>query len=166
VQAWPQVLASVPGARLLIAGPPGQVGAVAPVDLPGVQWLGAVGNEEVRRLLCASRLAVLPSRREAMPVFLLEAMAAARPVITTSVGAIPETVYGAGLVVAPEDPGALAAALVDLLSHPEVATRLGVRGRERVLARYSLEAVARRLDLLYEQVARARSDDRPASRTA
>ena len=166
LQAWPQVLASVPGARLMVAGPPGQVDAVAPVEMPGVQWLGAVGNGEVRRLLCASRAAVLPSRREAMPVFLLEAMAAARPVVTTAVGAIPETVGAGGLVVAPGDPDALAAALVDLLTHPEVATRLGVRGRERVLARYSLDAVADLLEVLYDGVVGTSPDGRPASRTA
>jgi glycosyltransferase involved in cell wall biosynthesis len=152
LRAWPQVVARVPGARVLIAGAPSKTNAVLPVDLPGVHWLGAVDNDEVRRLLRSSRLAVLPSRRDAMPIFLLEAMAAGRPVVTTSVGAIPETVAGAGRVVAPEDSDALAAAMTELLTDAEAATRLGTRGRRRVVDLFSLEAVAGQLDALYDEV--------------
>ncbi len=127
--AWPRVRAARPGARLVLAGPPGDV---APPPLPGVDVLGARPRAAVGDLLAGARAAVLPSRAEVLPVFLLEAMAAARPVVATPVGEVAHLVDGAGVLVRPGDPAALAGALVDVLTDPGLATARGEAGRRRV----------------------------------
>jgi glycosyltransferase involved in cell wall biosynthesis len=83
-------------------------------------------------------------------------MALGRPVVATKVGAVAETVGGGGIVVPPEDPEALAAAMLVLLTDAGTATRLGKDGRERVASLFGLDAVAVRLDAVYEEVAHAR----------
>jgi glycosyltransferase involved in cell wall biosynthesis len=77
---------------------------------------------------------------------LLEGMACGRPAICTDVASLPEIVeHGVtGLVVPPNDPMALGAALRWIASHPDVARRMGEAGRRRVLERFTWEAVVRR----------------------
>jgi len=145
--AWPLVRAARPAARLVLAGPPGDV---APPPLPGVQALGPRPRAAVGDLLAGARTAVLPSRAEVLPVFLLEAMAAARPVVATPVGEVAALVDGAGALVPPGDPAALAAALVDVLADPGLATARGEAGRRRVAATHAPAAVAAALTALYD----------------
>jgi glycosyltransferase involved in cell wall biosynthesis len=149
IAAWDEVSSARPDARLVIAGPPGDV---MPQATAGVRWLGAVPRGEIRTLLRECRLAVLPSRAEVMPMFLLEAMAEGRPVVTTPIADIPATVGSAGRMVPVEDPAALAAALVDLLSDPATATREGEALRERAVAHFSPSAIARQLESVYDEV--------------
>jgi len=148
VAAWPAVRERVPEARLVIVGPPGDV---VPVDLPGVEWRGLVGREEVQRLLQQCRVAVLPSREEAMPMFVLEAMAASRPVVATPVGEVAELVADAGRLIGVGDCGGLAAAIVELLSDGELASRVGAVGRTRIESRYGVQHVAQELERVYDQ---------------
>lgn len=105
---------------------------------------------EGRRLLPAFDIFVLASRKEGLPLALLEAMAAGLPVIVTQVGGMPEVVdHGhAGLTVPPEDPEELAAAMLDLISSPELAATLGRDARQRVLSHFTDEhMLARTLEL-------------------
>ena len=146
LDAWRSVLTRRPDARLVIAGPPGDL---APVTFPNVEWLGPVSRSEVASSLAGARLAVLPSRAEVMPMFLLEAMALGRPVVSTDVGEVAWLVGPGGRVVPPEDPRALAAALVDLLADPERAERIGQQARDRVATAFSSDVVARQLQDLY-----------------
>jgi glycosyltransferase involved in cell wall biosynthesis len=154
VQAWPRVREISPDARLEIAGPPGDF---IPVRVDSVEWLGPLPREEIQRRLTACRLAVLPSRHEAMPMFLLEAMAAARPVVSTPVGDIVDLVDDTGLIVAAADSAGLADALGRLLTERETATRLGALARERVESGYGLAAVAAKLDEVYDLARRLRA---------
>jgi glycosyltransferase involved in cell wall biosynthesis len=149
VRAWDEVARARPDARLVVAGPPGDC---APVPMPRLAWLGTVPRGEMRRLLASARVAVLPSRAEVMPMFLLEAMAEGRPVVTTPVADIPATVGQAGRMVPVEDTGALAAALVELLSDPAAATREGDALRCRALADFSPRAIAEQLEPVYDRV--------------
>ncbi|GAA0816576.1 hypothetical protein Sya03_42670 [Spirilliplanes yamanashiensis] len=144
--AWPAVLRAVPDATLVVAGP---AGGVATDGVPGVRALGAVPPARVRELLGEARAAVLPSRAEAMPMFVLEAMAAGRPVVGTAVGAMPGMLAGAGRVVQPGDAAALAAALVAYLADPAAAGRDGAAGRERYLRDHSPAAAAHHLGVFY-----------------
>ena len=128
LQAWPDVRAALPLAELVVAGPPGDV---VPVELPGVTWTGPLDNDAVRDELRRARAAVLPSRREVMPVFVLEAMAAGRAVVATPVGAVAETVGEAGTLVPVDDAGALAAALVAVLGPGPRAALAGASARSR-----------------------------------
>jgi alpha-maltose-1-phosphate synthase len=98
----------------------------------------------------------MPSRHEGLGVAVLEAMAMSLPVIASAVGGIPEAVkpHETGLLVPPDDPAALAAALNELLRDVEKAKRMGVAGRERVLAEFSMEEMASRYERLYDDVSR------------
>jgi glycosyltransferase involved in cell wall biosynthesis len=96
-------------------------------------------------------LVVLPSRSEGLPNVLLEAMAADRPVIATAVGAVPDVLRepGAGVMVRPGDPHALADAMDSAFASgdaPEAA-----RARNLTLKRYSLEARVQQHLALYEE---------------
>ncbi len=95
------------------------------------------------RLLAGAAVAVLATRFEAAPYFLLEAMAAARPVVAADLPATREMLGDAGVLVPPGDPGALAAAVDRLLMDPGARAELGARGRQRAAARYPLSATLR-----------------------
>ncbi len=108
------------------------------LDLGGyVQFVGF--RSDAARLMHAFDLFVLPSWIEGLPVTILEAMAAGKPVVATSVGGVPELVLDGetGLLVPPHDPARLAQAIVKLLQQPEAARRMGESGRERVLKHFS-----------------------------
>jgi glycosyltransferase involved in cell wall biosynthesis len=78
------------------------------------------------------------------------------PVVASAVGGIPETVKPGktGLLVPPDDPTALAAALRELASDLERAQRMGDAGRARVVDEFSMEAMAGRYERLYDEVCR------------
>jgi glycosyltransferase involved in cell wall biosynthesis len=97
---------------------------------------------------------VQPSRADNLPLAILEAMAAGLPVIGTRVGGIPELVVDGetGLLVEPERPEELAAALDSLAADRERRVELGRRGRERVQEHFSADGIARRTVALYEEL--------------
>jgi glycosyltransferase involved in cell wall biosynthesis len=149
LDAWPAVRAARPEAILVVAG---RAGDVAPAPVDGVEWVGAVPRARVAALLAGSRVAVLPSRAEVMPMVVLEAMAAARPVVATPVGELPDIVGEDGALVPVGDRAALAAALVRFLGAPDDATSAGAALRRRARERYAPERVAEQLEALYDAV--------------
>lgn len=148
--AWAQVVTAVPTARLLVAGPPGDVEVP---ELPGLELLGAITRDEVLRILSMTRVGVLASRQEGLPMFVLEAMAAGRPVVTTDIEELAGVVADGGWIVPPGDAEALAAALITPLADPAEAGRVGGRARHVVTSRYSREVVGRTWRELYAEVA-------------
>lgn len=84
---------------------------------------------------------VLPSRLEGLPVTIMEAMLSARPVVATDVGAVREALVDGetGRVVPPEDPDALAGAILDVLD-PEVGPAMGTAARKVALGRFTVDA--------------------------
>jgi len=97
---------------------------------------------------------VLPSYREAMPMSILEAMAAAKPVVATRVNGVPEVVVDGvtGLLVPPGNPDALAEAILKLLQNPEMARDMGIAGRKRVQKHFNLDKLHEQVFALYEEV--------------
>jgi glycosyltransferase involved in cell wall biosynthesis len=144
-QAWAMVRAARPCARLIVAGPPRDVRLP---DAEGIEVRGALDRQEVGRLLREARVVALPSRAEGMPMILSEAMGAARPFVSTPVGAIPELSAG-GVLVPVGDAGALAESLVALLADPQLALLIGDRGREHCEATRSPGVIDTRLRALY-----------------
>jgi glycosyltransferase involved in cell wall biosynthesis len=99
-------------------------------------------------------LFVLPSRGENLPIAILEAMAAAVPVVATRVGGVPELVVDGetGLLVEPERPAELAAAIERVLTDAELRLRLGRAGAARIAERFEAGVVARRMVGLYREL--------------
>jgi glycosyltransferase involved in cell wall biosynthesis len=96
---------------------------------------------------------VLPTRADNLPVSILEAMAAGLPVIATRVGGVPELVVAGktGVVVPPENPEALAAA-IDTLADATLRAQYGAAGAKRAAEHFSAESVASRMLGLYEKL--------------
>ncbi|MGC2697709.1 MAG: glycosyltransferase family 4 protein [Candidatus Angelobacter sp.] len=97
---------------------------------------------------------VLPSLNEGLPMTVLEAMAASRPVIATRVGAIPSVVHDGetGLLVNPRDAGGLKDAIARLLTDRELCCRMSAQARKWVSRRYTSDAMALQYRLMYEEV--------------
>jgi len=96
-------------------------------------------------------LFVLPSRSEAFPNALIEAMATALPVVATRVGGIPEVVRDGvnGRLVPPDDPGALADTVIALMDDPAAAAALGRAARLDVERHYTIDRMVERFERLY-----------------
>ena len=109
-------------------------------------------RRDIPRILPLLDLFVLPSLYEGFGIAILEAMAAGKPVVATTVGGIPEFVVPGetGLLVEPGNPAALAEAIGSLLRDPERASGMGMRGRARVLAGFQMITVVRRHEQVYE----------------
>lgn len=114
-----------------------------------VRWLGR--RRDVFPLMARADAVVLPSRTEGHPLALLEAMTLGRAVLATAVGGVPEVVADGrtGLLVPPEDPDALAAALARLLGAPALGARLGAAAAREARARFDVRPAVRRLEALY-----------------
>jgi glycosyltransferase involved in cell wall biosynthesis len=108
----------------------------------GVLLLGH--RDDVPRLLQAADVAALTSAHEAMPMALLEAMAAGLPVVATDVGGVAGVVADGetGVLVPPRDPEAVARALERLAGDGELRRRMGAAGRERCRRQWNAEAMA------------------------
>jgi glycosyltransferase involved in cell wall biosynthesis len=111
-------------------------------------------RSDVSDLLAAADLLALPSLFEGLPVSVLEAMAAERPVVATAIGGTDEAVTHelTGLLVPPRDPAALAAAIRRLRADPPLARRLAAAGRERVEREFSSWVTAHDVMQIYDEV--------------
>ncbi len=125
------------------------LGLASRVTIPG--WLP---GEEARAMLAGADALILPARQEAMPMVILEAMAAGVAVVSTPVGEIAETVLdgATGLLVPPGDAAALAGAISRLLASPAERAWLGRQGQLRHRALFDLDTYAERLGAIYARV--------------
>jgi glycosyltransferase involved in cell wall biosynthesis len=164
IDSAPRVLAKHPDAEFLIVGDGScRERLVARAHAMGVahrfQFLGH--RDDVPAVLATSDIFVLPSRSEAFPNSILEAMAAGLPVVATAVGGIPELVEDGrnGRLVPPGNPDALATALLDMLDHPERAAEFGRAGRRIIEQTYSFDRMVEQFETLYlsELAARRRA---------
>jgi glycosyltransferase involved in cell wall biosynthesis len=145
---------AVPEAVVVIAGEgaerPALEAQIAALGLDGrVRLLGA--RADVPDLLAALDVAVCCSDFEGGPLSVMEYMEAALPVVATDVGGIPELVLDGetGLLVPPQDPAALAAAIEKLLADPDRRARMGELARAERRRRWDLAVWAGRLEELY-----------------
>ena len=133
---------ALPDADLLVCGtgPAGAALRRQAGDLGNVRFLGHLPQRVLARHIRDARAVVVPSRwYENFPYAVLEAQAAGCAVVASDVGGIPEQIDNGvdGLLVPPDDAGALRAALQRLLDDPGLATRLGAAGARRVRERLS-----------------------------
>lgn len=130
-----------PAAALAIAGP-GELGAElqAQIEREGLTGHARLLGQrtDVPRLLAASDIYVIASHWEGLPVAVLEAMAAGRPMVATAVGDVPTVlVPGTGLMVPPARPDLFAAAVRGLLDDPAAGRALGLAAQQHVARQYA-----------------------------
>jgi glycosyltransferase involved in cell wall biosynthesis len=159
LQALRRVLDRGHAAQLVLAGD-GEMRADIERDIAAlglsahVTITGWISGQQVREELRQCRAMVLPSFAEGLPVVIMEAMALARPVVSTSIAGIPELVsHGeTGWLCPAGDVDALADVLQACLQTPiETLRRMGEAGRERVLARHDVSVEAAKLRALFEE---------------
>jgi glycosyltransferase involved in cell wall biosynthesis len=122
VDAWQILLNRGVVARCRLVGP---IDDYTPPSLEGMTVEEAVDPREIRPLIRSSRVVVLPSRAEGMPMILTEALAARRPFVATPVGGTQDLAPSENMIVPVEDPVALANALGHFLADPRAAERVG-----------------------------------------
>jgi exopolysaccharide biosynthesis WecB/TagA/CpsF family protein len=149
-EAWRTVKSALPDATCILIGP-GTSLELAPQD--GLEIRSAAPAAEIARLIEQCRCVVLPSRAEALPMILLEAMASARPFVSTPVGGIPSLSDG-GLLVPVGDSSALADALISLLADPDAARDLGRAGQSYCEEAQSIRVIDARLRDIYGELIR------------
>jgi glycosyltransferase involved in cell wall biosynthesis len=174
IEAWPQVLAHIPEARLLIIGEGSQRANLEAIadslgllgeECSGDRCVGTRGarpgakvlftglRDDVPQVTAALDVAVLPSYREAQGLAILEAMALRRPVVATQVGGVPEMIENGrtGLLVPPRDAAALGAAITRLLTNHPLADMLARAGHDFVHANFSVEHMVDAVSAIYEE---------------
>ncbi len=165
IDAVPRVLTAVPEARLAVVGegPHAPVLRARAAHLAGEPRFAFLDFEPpAERYLRATDVFVLASDREGLPLSALEAMACGVPVVATRVGGTPEAVTpDTGILVAPRDPGALAAAIVTLLRDPARRATMGALARRRHAELFTVDTMANGVVAAYEQVL----DRRPPARS-
>jgi glycosyltransferase involved in cell wall biosynthesis len=127
-----------------------------------------VSAERLVELYAEAEVAVVPSLYEGFSLPAVEAMACGVPLVCTTGGALPEVVGRGGetgLLVPPNDPGALAAAIVRALDDARLRGRLAAAGRARVVERFSWRVTAEATVAQYREViaAAAAASRRPGS---
>jgi glycosyltransferase involved in cell wall biosynthesis len=157
VMAMPLLLERVPSAHAVIAGG----GDLEPYlralaeDSGVAERVHVLGpRQDVPALMHALDAFAMPSIWEGFGIVLLEAMAAAKPVVASRVATIPEVVVDGetGLLVPAGDAVALADALASLAHDPDLARRLGEAGRERLRRSFSIDKMVGDTELLYREL--------------
>jgi glycosyltransferase involved in cell wall biosynthesis len=147
-------------ARLLIAGTPDpanpasvtQEEATSWNNEPGITWLGHVND--IAGFWACAHIAVLPSRREGLPLSLMEAAACERAMVATDVPGCREIVIAeqTGLLVPVDNAPALAEAMNRLAGAPELRARYATAARKLVVERFAADIIGRQIVQLYRRL--------------
>jgi len=158
IKSWPAARRAVPDARLVLGGV-GEVdaagalarhlGVAGSVEMPG--WI--VGDAK-EALIKGAWIFALPSHGEALPMAILETMAAGIPVVATRVGGVPTAVdHGVtGLLLEVGEIPALSRALIELLTDPSRRKAMGDAGRRVASERFSADAIVPRVEALWREI--------------
>ena len=153
-----RVHAQMPNVHFVVIGDGPDRGALESMrDSLGLQpyfrFLGR--RDDMPSVYASLDLMVSASRQEGLPIALLEGMASGLPIIATSVGEVPSVVQAgqSGILVPPNDPGALAAAVLELLNDPDQRNRFSSKAREVTAAEFSADRMAGDYAEVYEDVA-------------
>ncbi len=157
VEAFRRVECARPGAAALTVCGTGDSRTVMPIvrttrapELDGkVTWAGHL--DDISAVIARADAGVVPSRApEAFGLAALEFMAAGIPVIASEIGALPEVIGPDGILVPPEDPAALADAMLRLIDSPELCARLGEAGKRRAAENFVYDKFVDSLIAVYE----------------
>jgi glycosyltransferase involved in cell wall biosynthesis len=154
------VAGEVPEARFVVVGAgPEQAALRDRVAASGLadRLLLTGFRADVADTLAAFDVAVSSSFFEGSPLAVMEYMAAGKPIVATAVGGVPDLIEDGvhGLLVPPGDPRAFADAVLRLLREPATASRLGEQARARQQSEFTMDAMVRRFEELYDELLRA-----------
>ena len=166
IEAMPKVLQAVPSARYVVVGDGDYRKELEAMSSrssasEAIEFKGFLTGKEKWAAYDKCSLFVLPSSREGFALVFLEASVFGKPTIGTNVTAIPEVVVHGetGLLVDPDDNEGLAKAIIELLTDPARARRMGRTGQERVRTEFTWERSADALlELLRDQCRLADTD--------
>jgi glycosyltransferase involved in cell wall biosynthesis len=159
VNSMPDVLRRIPNAKLVVCGR-GKMEPLLRAEVQSsnlgsnVEFVGPLPGPDLPACYASCDLFVLPSTLEPFGLVLLEAMSMRKPVIGTKVGGIPEVIaHGEnGMLVPPNDPGALSEAIQKLAADDSLRSRLATNGRKTVESSFTLERMARDTQRCYVKV--------------
>ena len=161
LMAFRRVVDVLPAARLTIAGedPFGLRSELEQLRdrlaMSGaVSFVGPLRHSQMASQYCAADLFVLSSRHESQAMVVLEAAAAGLPTVGSAVGVVPDLAPAAAFAVRPNDPVALADAIIALLTDPIRRRRMGECARQRVINEYDSPIVCDSFVRLYEDAIR------------
>ncbi|MCX7818728.1 MAG: glycosyltransferase family 4 protein [Kiritimatiellae bacterium] len=169
IRAFARVRARLPEARLIVIGPPDarypeperEAARLGVGD--AVEWRGYVSGPELATAYRAAGVFALPSLYEGFGLTVLEAMACGTPVVVSDRASLPEVAGDAAVYAPPDDPDALGAALLRVLTDRTLADDLRRRGLQRA-AQFSWERTARETLEVYRDAMRI-DDPAPAPQT-
>jgi glycosyltransferase involved in cell wall biosynthesis len=121
---------------------------------PHVRFMGSRDRKDIPRILAITDIFVLPSLSEGLPTAVIEAMAAACPVVATAVGGTGELIIDGetGFLISPRDPKALAEKMELLLRDYELREKMGQAGAERAKEQFSIDRMVREYEALYSKL--------------
>ena len=153
ISSFAQVERGMPGVRYLIVGNGEERSTILQraEDIGREKVIVTGRRTDIAELLTAVDVLALTSLNEGLGRVMVEAMAAGVPVVATAVGGVPEILGGAGVLVPPREPDALAGAILNILKHERFKTELKENGRARA-ERYSIEATVDTLEGLYNEI--------------
>ncbi|MCF6097222.1 glycosyltransferase [Thermovorax subterraneus] len=157
IRAMPEILKKFRDTRLVLVGD----GPFRPYleDLCGkvgvkdkVVFLGF--RKDVEEIAIDFDVILMPSLSEGLPLALLESMALGKPVVASEVGGIPEIIKDGvnGVLVPPEDAGALAERIIGLLMSNEMREKLGENARQTVLSKFTAKIMAENTMRIYDEL--------------
>jgi len=157
LEGFSLVLARHPQARLLIIGEGGlrpklEAFAASLGISHAVIWTGF--RQDIPRLLAAMDVFVQPSANEGLPLSILEAMAASKPIIATNVGGVPEALEDGrtGILIPPGSPAVIATSICELLDRPDKRAVLGLAARDHAVKHFGVKRMIEEYRQLYESL--------------
>lgn len=157
IKAISDLSRSIPNIRLLIAGDGKLKGELKSLSKrlgieKKVLFIGKIGHKSVYELLKRVDIYAFPSSAELFPFAILEAMAAGKPIVASSVGGVLEVIKHeeTGLLVPPRDHDRLAEAIKELINNPVEAEQMGEKCRKLIERKFTLRKIACDLTKCYE----------------
>ena len=160
IECVPEIVRAYPDAKILIVG-----------DGPLLDGLKALGERlkvkdnvifagfrsDIKEILSAIDILVIPSLSEGFPMITLEAMAMAKPIVATSIDGITEQITDGidGILVPPKDSSALAKAVIRILNDKKLARTMGLSARKKAEQKFSVKKMVAETEKVYLSLLKA-----------
>jgi len=160
IESIPEIIETLPQSKIIIVG-----------DGPLLEKLKSLSQElelgkniiftgfrsDIKEILSAVDLLVVPSLLEGFPMVTLEAMAMAKPIVATNIDGITEQITDGvdGILVPPKNPSVLAKAVLRVLNDKELAKTMGVAARKKVEQYFSVEKMVAKTEQVYSSLLKA-----------